>query len=234
MIRGLLKYIKYTPINYAILAIIVLIIILIFLSYDKYPTTTLGFIFTPVLTILFVIIWDGYNSNKKEKSFYLNLGLEICINLISLKTDSELILHDLKGINKKQHLDPLKPLRTEVWDLLKFNTPDSLFKSNLLGLLAVLYFKVTDINGNIMRIENFRINNFNTNNFSSEIEIYDKNLFNYTEEFIILLERLLTFKELKNGLDNIEKLKSQLEELKTLNNKIKEFLNLNNADMDDK
>ena len=126
----------------------------------------MGFIFTPILTILFIIIWDGYNSKKKEKSFYLNLGLEIYINLISLKTNSELILHDLKVIAKKQHLvDPLKPLRTEVWDLLKFNTPDNLFKNNLLGLLAVLYFKVTDINENIVSRENFRINNANTSHF---------------------------------------------------------------------
>ena len=220
------KYIKYPPINYAIVAIIILIIILILLSYDKYPITPLGFIFTPVLTIFLIIIWDGYNSKKKEKSFYLNLGLEICINLISLKTNSELILHDLKVIDKKQHLNPLKPLRTEVWDLLKFNTPDSLSKNNLLGLLAVLYFKVTDINENIVSRENFRINNVDTNQFSSEIEIYDKNLFKYIEEFITLLERLLNFEELKNGLDDIKKLETQLEKLRSQNNKIKEFLNL--------
>ena len=103
MNRGIGKYIKYPPINYAIIAIIGLIIILILLSYDKYPTTTLGFIFTPILTILFVIIWDSYNSMKKEKSFYLNLGLEICINLISLKTNSKLILHDLK-VNTKNNI----------------------------------------------------------------------------------------------------------------------------------
>ena len=189
--------------------------------------TTLGFIFTPILTILFIIIWDGYNSKKKDKSFYLNLGLEICINLISLRTNSELILHDLKVIAKKQHLvDPFKPLRTEIWDLLKFNTPDSLFENNLLGLLAVLYFKVTDINENIVSRENFRINNPNTSHFSSEIEIYDKNLFRYIEEFITLLERLLNFPELKNELDDIKKIETQLEELKSQNSKIKEFLNL--------
>ncbi len=220
------KYITYPPINYAIVAIIALIIILILLSYDKYPITTLGFIFTPILTILFVITWDGYNSKKKEKSFYLNLGLEICINLISLNTNSELILHDLKVIPKKQHLNPLKPLRTEVWDLLKFNTPDSLFKTNLLGLLAILYFKITDINENIVSRENFRINNVNTSHFSSEIELYDKNLYRYIEEFIILLERLLNFQELKNGLDDIKELETKLKELKRQNNKIKEFLNL--------
>ncbi len=224
--RGMGKYIKYPPINYAIVVIIVLILILILLSYDKYPITTLGFIFTPILTILFIIIWDGYNSKKKEKSFYLNLGLEICINLISLKTNSELILDDLKVIPEKQHLDPLKPLRTEVWDLLKFNSPDSLFKNNLLGLLAVLYFKVTDINENIVNRENFRINNANTSYFSSEIKIYDKNLFKYIEEFITLLERLLNFQELISGLYDIKVLEDQLEELKSQNNKIKEFLNL--------
>ena len=221
------KYIKYPPINYTILAIIALIIIMIILNYDKYPITTLGFIFTPILTIFFIIIWDGYNSQKKEKSFYLNLGLEVCINLISLKTNSELVLHDLEVIHQKQHLEPLKPLRTEVWDLLKFNTPDSLFKNNLLSLLAVLYFKVTDINENIKSRENFRINNVNTSYFSSEIEIYDKNLFRYTEEFITLLERLLNFQELKNGLDDIKKLENQLEKLKSQNNKIKELLNSN-------
>ena len=181
MNRGPGKYIKYPPINYAIVAIIALIIVIILLNYDKYPITTLGFIFTPILTIFFLIIWDGYNSTKKEKSFYLNLGLEICINLISLKTNSVLVLHDLEVINQKQHLEPLKPLRTEVWDLLKFNTPDNLFENNLLGLLAVLYFKVTDINENIKSRENFRINNVNTSYFSSEIEIYDKNLFKYTK-----------------------------------------------------
>ncbi len=200
---------------------------MIILNYDKYPITTLGFIFTPILTIFFIIIWDGYNSQKKEKSFYLNLGLEVCINLISLKTNSELVLHDLEVIHQKQHLEPLKPLRTEVWDLLKFNTPDSLFKNNLLSLLAVLYFKVTDINENIKSRENFRINNVNTSYFSSEIEIYDKNLFRYTEEFITLLERLLNFQELKNGLDDIKKLENQLEKLKSQNNKIKELLNSN-------
>ena len=135
-------------------------------------------------------------------------------------------MHDLKVIHKNQHLEPLKPLRTEVWDLLKFNTPDNLFKNNLLGLLAVLYFKVTDINENIMSRENFRINNANTSHFSSEIEIYDKNLFKYIEEFITLLERLLNIKELKNQLYDIQELENQLEELKSKNNKIKEFLNL--------
>ena len=223
--RGIGKYINYPPINYAIVAIIVLIIISILLNYEKYPITTWGFIFTPVLTILFIIIWDGYNSKKKEKSFYLNLGLEICINLISLKTNSELILNDLKDIPKKQHLNPLKPLRTEVWDLLKFNTPDSIFKNNLLGLLAVLYFKVTDINENIVSRENFRINNANTSYFSSEIEIYDKNLYRFIEEFITLLERLLEFQELKNELNDIKNLENQLEKLKSQNNKIKIFLN---------
>jgi hypothetical protein len=224
--KGQINYLKNPPINHAIVAIILLIIIFILLNYDKYPITTLGFIFTPVLTILFVIIWDGYNSNKKEKSFYLNLELEISINLISLKTNSELILHDLNIIPKKQHLvNPLKPLRTEVWDLLKFNTPDSLFKNNLLSLLAVLYFKVTDINENIMSRENFRINNANTSHLYSEIETYDENLFKYIEEFITLLERLLNFQDMKNGLNNIKELQSQLDELKSQNNKIKEFLN---------
>ena len=226
MNRGIGEYIKDPPINYAIVVIIVLIIFLILWSYDKYPSTILGFIFTPILTILFIIIWDGYNSKKKEKSFYLNLRLEICINIISLKTNSDLILHDLKVIHKNQHLEPLKPLRTEVWDLLKFNTPDNLFKNNLLGLLAVLYFKVTDINENIMSRENFRINNANTSHFSSEIEIYDKNLFRYIEEFITLLERLLNIQELKNQLYDIQELENQLEELKSKNNKIREFLNL--------
>ena len=219
------KYIKSPPVNYAIIAIILLIIISIFLNYDNYPITTWGFLFTPILTILFIIIWDGYNSNKKEKSFYLNLGLEICINLISLNTNSGLILHDLKVIPEKQHLEPLKPLRTEVWDLLKFNTPDSLFENNLLGLLAVLYFKVTDINENIVSRENFRINNVNTSYFFSEIEMYDKNLYKYIEEFITLLERLLNFQELKTGLDDIKQLEAQLEKLKSQNNQIKEFLN---------
>ena len=225
MNRGIGEYIKYPPINYAIIVIIVLVIFLILLSYDKYPSTNLGFIFTPIFTILFVIIWDGYNSKKKEKSFYLNLRLEICINLISLKTNSELILQDLKVIHKNQHLEPLKPLRTEVWDLLKFNTPDNLFKNNLLSLLAVLYFKVTDINENIMSRENFRINNANTSHFSSEIEIYDKNLFKYIEQFITLLERLLNFPDLKNQLYDIKELERQLDKLKSQNNKIKEFLN---------
>ena len=225
MNKGIGEYIKDPPINYAIIVIIVLIIFLILLSYDKYPSTNLGFIFTPIFTILFVIIWDGYNSKKKEKSFYLNLRLEICINLISLKTNSELILQDLKVIHKNQHLEPLKPLRTEVWDLLKFNTPDNLFKNNLLGLLAVLYFKVTDINENIMSRENFRINNANTSHFSSEIEIYDKNLFKYIEQFITLLERLLNCPDLKNQLYDIKELENQLEKLKSQNNKIKEFLN---------
>ncbi len=225
MNRGIGEYIKDPPINYAIIVIIVLVIFLILLSYDKYPSTNLGFIFTPIFTILFVIIWDGYNSKKKEKSFYLNLRLEICINLISLKTNSELILQDLKVIHKNQHLEPLKPLRTEVWDLLKFNTPDNLFKNNLLSLLAVLYFKVTDINENIMSRENFRINNANTSHFSSEIEIYDKNLFKYIEQFITLLERLLNFPDLKNQLYDIKELERQLDKLKSQNNKIKEFLN---------
>ncbi|MGO9387609.1 MAG: hypothetical protein ACLPWD_06115 [Methanobacterium sp.] len=224
--RGIFDYIRYPPTNYAIVAIVVLIIIFILLNYDKYPITTLGFIFTPVLTILFLIIWDGYNSKKKDKSFYLNLGLEICINLISLKTNSELILNDLKVIPKKGHLDPLKPLRTEIWDLLKFNTPDSLFEKNLLGLLAVLYFKVTDINETIVSRENFRITNVDTSHFYSEIEIYDKNLFRYIEEFITLLERLLNFQELKNELGDIKRIETQLDELKSSNSKIKGFLDL--------
>ena len=77
-----------------------------------------------------------------------------------------------------------------------------------------------------MSRENFRINNANTSHFSSEIEIYDKNLFKYIEEFITLLERLLNIKELKNQLYDIPELENQLEELKSKNNKIKEFLNL--------
>lgn len=71
-----------------------------------------------------------------------------------------------------------------------------------MGLLTVLYFKVSDINGNLMNWENFRMNNADTSYFSSEIKIYDKNLYRYIEEFITLLERLLNFRELKNGLDN--------------------------------
>jgi hypothetical protein len=74
--RGIGKYINSSPINYAIVTIIVMIIFIIILSYDKYPITTWGVIFTPILTILFVIIWDGNNLKKKERSFYLNLGLD--------------------------------------------------------------------------------------------------------------------------------------------------------------
>ena len=94
-----------------------------------------------------------------------------------------------------------------------------------MSLLAVLYFKVTDINENIVSRENFRINNVNTSYFFSEIEIYDKNLYRYIEEFITLLEQLLDFQELKTGLNDIKQLKIQLEKLKSQNNQIKEFLN---------
>ena len=74
--------------------------------------------------------------------------------------------------------------------------------------------------------ENFRITNVDTSHFYSEIEIYDKNLFRYIEEFITLLERLLNFQELKNELGDIKRIETQLDELKSSNSKIKGFLDL--------
>jgi|GEM_PF-3547815 L-asparagine transporter-like permease len=65
--REIGKYIKYPPINYAIIVLIVIIILLILY---KYPLTTLSFIVTPILTILFIIIWDGINSKKEEESIF--------------------------------------------------------------------------------------------------------------------------------------------------------------------
>ena len=224
-IREILGFIQYKTILYGILFVILILSVLCFFVYNGYPITMLSFIVTPLLTISFIIIWDGYNSKKKENSLFLNLQLELSANLVSLTKNSVTIFKDLKAMPRGNHiLSPLKILRTEIWDLIKFNTPNSLFKNNLIGKLATIYFVISELNENIESRENFRINNLITTNFVPGLKIYDKNIHNLIEILLGLFENLINSNDLKNELFEIEILKPQLDEAKSQNNKIKEIL----------
>lgn len=94
----------YKPITYVLLAIIMIIILLSILVYNRYSISTIGFIVTPILTIFFIIIWDGYNSKNKEETIFLNLKLEFSTNIITLIFNSSKLLEEFKLSEKKQHV----------------------------------------------------------------------------------------------------------------------------------
>lgn len=225
MASKLIEYLKYKPILISIFLIIVISVILMKLLYYNLITLNYGFLFTPIYTILFIIMWDGYNSKKKEDLLFTNLELEFNINIPSLKENCKFILSDLQGNLKDNHvIIPLYKLRSEVWDVFKFNMPAHLFSDDdFIGTLTSFYIHVSQMNEIIKSRENFRINNIGSESFLSTIKKYNVALLKVSDGTINQLEIMLNHDIVKNKF-NIKSLKSLLKDLKSENNKIHIFL----------
>lgn len=227
------QYLKNTKIGFALICIISIIIIIAILINMGYAMTNIGFVFTPILTILLIIIWDGYNSQKKEESLIMAFVMELFFNINALNNNSEMIFKELIYLKKGQQVvNALRPLNNEVWLLLSYNTPTSLYKADILGKLAWIYYRVSDINENIRSRENYRINNRNTKSYNLTMTMYNSSISALTTSIIIFLEEFLNSEELIMNLEGIDKLNDSLHLLKTHNKKIQDFvINKENSDI---
>ena len=188
------KYMKYTPISYAIICIIAIIIIIALLISIGYAITNFGFVVTPILTILLIIIWDGYNSKRKEESLVIAFETEVNFNIDALKNNCEMILKELNGFKEGQRVvNPLRPLNNEVWLLISSNTPNSMYKADILSKLAWIYYRVSDINENIRSRENYRIINVNMKNQNMMVITYNNMMITYDSSISTLTTTLIIF-----------------------------------------
>lgn len=228
-------YIRYDPINYALCGIIFIIIFLEFWIWVGYQIITISFILTPILTIIFIILWDGYNSKKKEDALFLNLELEISVNIHVLDENTRLILFALRHYEEKIPLAPYKLLKSEIWELLRFNTPKILFRNNLIGEIADYYFQVSRINETIDSRNNYKIYNSAMNTYISELRLYDEDIYKLNIILIDSLEKnIFNSINLNKRFEDVQENKKHLNTVKKRNAKIKELLSQSNEDKGDK
>lgn len=228
LLRMIKYYLRYGPIFKAIIALILALFIIGFLVYSGFELFSVGFIITPILTIFLIVVWDGYNSRKREYSLLSSFQIELEVNLYYLEKNSRNILMDIDSIDSKKHLViPLIVLRSEIWEIIKTDMPSEFQKNNFIGKLAGLYFHIYQINEMINSRENFRINNAFMSNFSSSLRIYNINLLNLIWILNDPLEDIITSDELKSVLGDLNELKDQFNNFKSITEKFQDIFESN-------
>lgn len=96
---------------------VIFLIISITINYIPISLTLLGLIFTPILTLLFVILNDIHNTKNKNEFIFDILVDEIGHNLQTLY-ENDGNLEEEKNITEEKSYIPnvLYPLKTEIWN----------------------------------------------------------------------------------------------------------------------
>lgn len=144
----------------------------------------LGFIGGVIATVLgcfLTFAWEVYKSRRdirdRDEIIMRALNEEIGENNKLVARNMAYIRQELAVLSdNKSVVDPLVPLKTGFWDIVKINLPRALLSGGRLLKLRNIALLAETTNEQIRSRENYRINNGSMSNFSSRIRLYDESL----------------------------------------------------------
>lgn len=129
---------KNIPSLFFIIAIVIFIYSVLISTYSS-VVTQLSVIFTPILTLLFLIMIENWNSMKKERILFNALVGEITYNLPILKTN----LHNLgerEGLENDEIIwNPIYSVQLDVWNSINQNIGFKSLKINYPEFFTFVY-----------------------------------------------------------------------------------------------
>lgn len=183
-----LKFLFYknVPRLFFLLAIFILIYTYLITEYVSLMSP-LSVIFTPILTLIFLLTVESWNDMKNEKTYLNAIVDEAVHNLANLKSNLD-SLHDEQEFLKegKMKLYPLHSINLDVWDAFNQNIP---IKSS----------PITFIQFNTFVFDSRRYNNFIKKKnlvpifagFEGAREILNKPLVYYNNKLLKILVNIL-------------------------------------------
>lgn len=198
------KEVIFSPIvTYSLIFSVVFVI-----SVGGYMPSFNTILIPPIITGNILVMWNTYESKKKEKAFFQGFAEELLTNMTFLGTNKVTLDENLKHLNNRSvGISHLYPLKTENYDLLKVYYPHKIFKLDAFKR-AMYVFSINYFNEAIKIRENYRIS-------SDNLDV----ITNYEEYVIDLIERTNKFSE---DLLNSEEVKEMLKEF-NLENDLKKF-----------
>lgn len=122
---------KNVPRLFFVLAMFILIYSYLLSEYIA-VISSLSVIFTPILTLIFLLIVESWNDMKKEENFSRAFGDEMILNLQNLKNNLANLQEEQKMIanENKIKLYPLHCVNLDVWEIFNQNVSIGSFKIN--------------------------------------------------------------------------------------------------------
>lgn len=121
------------------------IITIVFLVYSALISTyssvvvLLSVFFTPILTLLFLIVIENWNSMKREKIMFNALIGEITYNIPILKTNLH-YLTERENLNEHEIIwNPIYSVKLDVWDSISQNITTESLKINYPEFYTFVY-----------------------------------------------------------------------------------------------
>lgn len=149
--------------------------------------TVIGFILT--------MLWDIFKSRgeteERENKVLLAVKEDLESNLRILNDNFDLIRQELEIIESNRSvINPLVPLKTGFWDLVKIHLPKRLMKGDLLIKIRDVVKYTEQINEAIQSRENFRIHNRALTSFGVQLKSYDQILVDNIKKILDLMKEL--------------------------------------------
>ena len=160
----------------------------------------IGGIFATLVGFSFTVWWDSHkyrrDQGQRDEAVLTAAREELLSNIDLLKRNQFLLQQELAVIDeRKSVVDPLSPLKSGAWELLRTNMPRKLIREvNTFNKIKEADQAANEVNETIRSRENYRIHNGAMSNFADRMKSYDQ----------ILLEKQ------KRSLEALEELKSQL------------------------
>jgi hypothetical protein len=122
------------------------------------------------------MLWDLYQSRKREKAILFAVSSDIYENIEVLKNNQSILEEELEILNKnKMIVNPLDLLRSGFWDLLKINLPFTHVRNQKLLLKIIEVAQLTNsVNETIRSRENYRIHNQAMTDYTFRMKSYDE------------------------------------------------------------
>lgn len=145
-----------------------------------------GVITAVISGVIVGIVISNYNMitelNHKDESIISLVKQELTTNQDIIKSNQLVLESDVKLRSKNVSIvNPLNKLNSDLWDIVKFNTPKKLIeREGLLSKIRNIYRLTDEINSTISSRENYKISN------EGRLENYEIRMQQYN---IILLEK---------------------------------------------
>ena len=174
-------------------------------------------VFATIIGFILAMLWDFFKFKKevkrKEEAITTTVQHELNENKIILHHNQILLEKELEILDEKRSVvDPLIPLHSSFWDLLRTNLPfPHKYRSFEVAIKIPQAAQLTrDINETIRSRENYRIHNQAMSNYFSHMKLYDQRLI---EDFERLLKVLRELEPLAKETESLAKelVKAELE-----------------------
>ena len=157
-----------------------------------------GFISGVIATIIgfiLTMLWDIYKSiretKEREGRVLLAIKEDLNSNIVILSDNFDLISKELEYIKSGTSLvNPLVPLKTGFWELVKIYLPKKLVKEDILIKIRDIVRNSEHINEMIQSRENFRIHNMALTNFGAQLKKYDGIILEQMQNILDLIDQL--------------------------------------------